>query len=67
MRQKALTYSRGGGGVSKDIRPLKQFARERFPSDHPIQVIHLEEDIIEQDEEAIGKISVYYKLARLKG
>ncbi len=51
--------------VEIDIRPLKNFVRDNYPSDHPFQIIQDEDDIIRSVEEFLAKVSIWLKLAEL--
>ena len=49
-----------------EVWRLKNFVKQEYPSDHPIQVIQFEKDIIDDPQEWCNKVEVWMKLARIK-
>jgi hypothetical protein len=55
----------GKDRVQFNIKPLKDYVKEKYPSDHPIQIIQKEDNIIRSVEEFLAKVSIWLELAAL--
>ncbi len=49
--------------MAYNLKPIKRFIRDHYPDDHPLRIILLEKDEIEDPKELLGKVEVWLHLS----